>query len=187
MRNPAHNNSSESGKRISFSEEEKAEAKRKILSRRSIDPETGCWNVLKKDGKPSSYPSISIFGKGYRGNRASYAAYRGDLPPRLVVAHSCDNDSCVNPNHLEAKTQAENMHDKAARGRARNGTPGLPALCKKGSQAALPENLPLREDSKSAPNIGTGYGPVVGVAGAPSAFPVETGPRCPEPPGWSPQ
>lgn len=37
------------------------------------------------------------------------------------VLHSCDNPPCCNPAHLRPGTQAENMADKAARGRAPRG------------------------------------------------------------------
>ena len=39
----------------------------------------------------------------------------------LVVRHKCDNPRCINPEHLEVGTQADNNADMKLRGRARNG------------------------------------------------------------------
>lgn len=41
--------------------------------------------------------------------------------PNAMVAHSCDNPACVNPNHLRWATHAENMDDKMERERTARG------------------------------------------------------------------
>lgn len=48
-----------------------------------------------------------------------------DLPKDLVIRHTCDNARCINPDHLEVGTHADNMRDMAERGRAyKGGMPG---------------------------------------------------------------
>ena len=40
-----------------------------------------------------------------------YAYYKeyGAVPKGLVISHSCNNKKCINPNHLSATTQSENV------------------------------------------------------------------------------
>jgi hypothetical protein len=52
---------------------------------------------------------------------------RGDIPPGLVVRHSCDNPGCVNPEHLSLGTDADNTADKVARKRHGYGEKNAPA------------------------------------------------------------
>lgn len=39
----------------------------------------------------------------------------------LVVRHRCDNPRCINPDHLDIGSQADNIADKVLRGRALRG------------------------------------------------------------------
>lgn len=78
----------------------------------SIDSD-GCWEWLGPRN-PSGYASVrgkTNIGHTSFGHRLSYYHYRGDLIKGLCIMHSCDNRSCVNPNHLTQGTQKENIHD----------------------------------------------------------------------------
>lgn len=50
-------------------------------------------------------------------HRVSYALEHGDIPKGLLILHRCDTPACVNPAHLRAGTQQENMAERDAKGR----------------------------------------------------------------------
>ena len=54
-------------------------------------------------------------------HRYSAMLHFPDFDPSMYVLHTCDNPSCVNPDHLFLGDQFANMQDMAAKGRGNAG------------------------------------------------------------------
>jgi predicted DNA-binding protein (UPF0251 family) len=54
-------------------------------------------------------------------NRLVYLARKGEIPDGMVVRHTCDEPSCINPDHLILGTHADNVADRVARDRSAKG------------------------------------------------------------------
>lgn len=86
-----------------------------IKDKTSKQNKTECWEwkgAKDKDG----YAFVKFEGKQMRVTRVLTSA-----PKRSVVMHSCDNPSCVNPDHLKVGTVEENNRDKKEKGRDKKG------------------------------------------------------------------
>lgn len=82
---------------------------------RQVVKSDGCWNFT---GNPShKYGRMGINGKEWLAHLASWVIHGGKLELGKVLAHSCDNPKCVRPDHLEFKTQSENIQDAVDRNR----------------------------------------------------------------------
>jgi hypothetical protein len=79
-----------------------------ILKKCTPEPSNGCWlwaGYVNERG----YARLTYRGKIYRAHRFSYEAFVGEIPEGLVLDHLCRERSCVNPEHLEAVTNKENI------------------------------------------------------------------------------
>ena len=82
------------------------------------DEPFGCWE----------WTGIMINGRAYlyqserphlvRVTRWLYARMHDPIPDKGVIMHTCDRPPCVNLGHLVLGTQADNMRDMIAKGRA---------------------------------------------------------------------
>ncbi len=87
----------------------------------------GCWE-WQGSLAVGGYGQIMSSRRRCFTHRASWEINVGTIPPGLHVLHRCDNPSCVRPDHLFLGSHADNMADKAAKGRAareRNGNAKL--------------------------------------------------------------
>lgn len=57
---------------------------------------------------------------GKLAHRLVWQHKHGDIPPGMVLMHSCDTPACINSAHLSVGTQQENIADMLAKGRGKN-------------------------------------------------------------------
>lgn len=85
---------------------EKPRAKKKTPAY-IVDEKTGCWEWQR--AKIRGYGIINRRDYRMYAHRYYYQKYKGNIPEDKVLDHLCGNPSCVNPDHLEPVTAAENI------------------------------------------------------------------------------
>lgn len=97
--------------------------------------ESGCWEWLGRR-QSDGYGSLTFAGGDMLAHRLAYTTWVGPIPEGLLVRHKCDNRPCVNPEHLETGTNADNMADRGDRNRQARGSRSAPAVL---SESDIPE------------------------------------------------
>jgi HNH endonuclease len=77
---------------------------------------SGCW-LWEGARDDHGYGTMWYHGQQWRAHRLSYALNVGPIPTNLLVCHHCDTPLCVKPSHLFVGTDADNAHDREAKGR----------------------------------------------------------------------
>ena len=88
------------------------------------------WPKVDKRSDGECWPWLGSMSKGYgqlsagqrgaaplKAHRVSYEFAHGPIAHGLVIRHACDNPQCVNPAHLLAGSQRENVLDMVERNR----------------------------------------------------------------------
>lgn len=111
---------------------------------------------------PKGYGIVSFGGRSRRAHRVIYELTKGPIPAGAVVMHRCDNPGCVNPLHLTAGSQRENIADADRKGRRPNcGLPGLSkAVGRSNPSAKLTEQdvLAIRASKEPRPSLASRFG-----------------------------
>lgn len=81
------------------------------------DPDA-CWNWNGDSG--GRYGRFKLDKVWYSAHRFSYTYHKGEIPFGILIRHTCDNQRCVNPNHLKPGTHKDNARDRDNRNRHGN-------------------------------------------------------------------
>lgn len=84
----------------------------KLLLNHAVDPDSGCWRWTGAHSD-KGYGDVRAHGNVTPVHRVAYELWVGPIPEGLhidhVLARGCVHRDCLNPAHLEAVTQQENI------------------------------------------------------------------------------
>lgn len=107
------------------------------------EPNSGCWLWIGSI-RSNGYGQIFVGKKSDKSNypaqahRVSYTLFRGPIPKGMVLDHKCRNKVCVNPDHLDPVSNAENV---------RRGNPGMHMKYKSAAATACRNGHPRTSEN----------------------------------------
>jgi len=91
----------------------------RFWSKVDIKDKDECWN-WNAAMRPNGYGQFSVNKYPHKSHRISYILTYGEIPDGKVICHNCANRRCVNPFHLRADTQKENIREARRLGAYQN-------------------------------------------------------------------
>jgi DNA-binding Xre family transcriptional regulator len=89
----------------------------RFLAKVCPEPGSGCW-LWRGQLNQSGYGVLWLDGKSRIAHRVAWVFFRGEIPPGVLVCHTCDVPACVNPEHLFLGTHTDNARDREEKGRS---------------------------------------------------------------------
>jgi HNH endonuclease/Helix-turn-helix domain of resolvase len=71
-----------------------------------------CWLWMGARLNKNRYGLLRVKNKTMLAHRLSYEIHNGTIIDKKYVLHTCDNEGCVNPEHLFLGTQLDNVKDR---------------------------------------------------------------------------
>lgn len=90
------------------------------IAARSEPAPNGC-RLWKRATDSQGYGRLWVAGVQRRAHRVAFELAHGKIARGLLLRHTCDTPSCVNPDHLVVGSHADNMRDMVERGRSQRG------------------------------------------------------------------
>lgn len=121
--------------------------------------EDECWEWTGTFNS-GGYGIVSDNHRTLLAHRVSLEVGRGEPLGELRALHHCDNTRCVNPVHLYAGTDLDNVRDRVTRGRSRYVLPNLrgeAAPAAKATEAQVMEMRALHDAGGKIAHIARGY------------------------------
>lgn len=94
----------------------------RVLAKVDKTAPNGCWEWTGSLFE-TGYGYLEVNGRKTRAHRISWELANGPIPEGMVIDHRCANPRCVNPEHLRAITQTQNMQHRT--GARRDSTSGV--------------------------------------------------------------